>query len=145
MAQKKPIVLNTNGELEQLQPGDFIGEVDQVSLTNSDAAPAAIGEVFYIFGASSVKKARADAVGTTDAFYFATQAIASAAVGFFQSDGVLAGFVGLTPGATYFLSQTTAGAITTTAPTTAGQFVVRLGKALSTTEFAIRIERYIKL
>ena len=64
MAVRKPIVLS-NGEFQQLQAGDTLGgpvaEVDLISLTNSDAAAAALGEVFYIFGADSVKKAKADA------------------------------------------------------------------------------------
>lgn len=144
MAIKKPLVL-TGGEVEQLQPGDSIGETQLVSLTNSDAAAAAVGEVFYIFGASAVKKARADALATMEGFYFAAAIIAPAAAGYFQSSGVIAGLAGLTPGATYYLSAVTAGAMTVTAPSAVGQFVLRLGKALSITEFEIRIERPIKL
>lgn len=145
MAVKKPIVLNAAGELEQLQAGDSIGETDLISLTNSDAGAAAIGEVFYIFGAGAVKKARADALATTEAFYFAAAVIAPAAAGYFQSSGTLAGLAGLTPGATYYLSPTTAGLITTTPVSATGHFNVRLGKAVSATEFEIRIERPIKL
>ncbi len=48
-----------------------------------------------------------------------------------------AGSTGLTPGAPYYLSDTTAGFITTTAPTTVGLFVVPLGIALSATELLI--------
>lgn len=144
MAIKKPLVL-TSGEIEQLQPGDSIGETDLISLTNSDAASMAIGEVAYIFGAGAVKKARADALATMEGFYFAAAAIAPAAAGYFQSGGTLAGLSGLTAGATYYLSPTTAGLITVTPPSATGQFVVRLGKAVSATEFEIRIERPIKL
>lgn len=148
MAVRKALVL-VNGEFQQLQTGDTLGgpvaEVDLIALTNSDAAAAAIGEVFYIFGSDSVKKAKADAAATADAFYFATGTISAAATGNFQSAGVLAGLSGLTPGATYYLSAATAGATTTTAPSVVGQSVVRLGKALSATEFEIRIERPVLL
>ena len=144
MAIRKPLVI-VNGEVQQLQPGDSIGEVQLISITNGDAAAFVIGEIAYIFGAGSVKKAKADALATMEAFYFATAGIAAAASGFFQSSGILAGLSGLTPGATYYLSPTTAGAMVTTAPTATGQFVVRLGKALSATEFEIRIERPILL
>lgn len=144
MAIRKPLVI-VAGEIQQLQTGDSIGEVQLVNLTNSDAASMVIGEVAYIFAASAVKKARADALGTMEGFYLAAAGIASAAVGAFQSSGVLAGLSGLTAGATYYLSAATAGAMTTTAPTATGQYVVRLGKALSTTEFEIRIERPILL
>lgn len=148
MAVRKALVLNA-GEIQQLQAGDTLGgpvaEVDLIALTNSDAASTAIGDVMYIFGADAVKKAKADAAATAEAFYFATAVITSAATGNFQSAGVLAGMSGLTPGATYYLSQTTAGLMTVTPPSTVGQYVVRLGKALSATEFEIRVERPILL
>lgn len=148
MAVRKPLVL-VNGEIQQLQAGDTlsgpVAEVDLINLTNSDAAAAVLGEVFYIFGADSVKKAKADAAATAAAYYFAAAAISAGSTGTFQSDGVLGGLTGLTAGATYYLSAATAGAITVTAPSVVGQYVVRLGKALSTTEFQIRIEREILL
>lgn len=144
MAVLKPIVLK-NGELQQLQPGDSIGETQLISLVNDDSAAMAIGEVAYISSAGAVEKARADALATTEAFYFATQAIASSAAGYFQSSGVLSGLAGLTAGATYYLSPTTAGLITVTPVSATGQYNVRLGKAVSATEFEIRIERPILL
>ena len=52
---------------------------------------------------------------------------------------------GLDAGDLYFLSSSTAGAITLTPPSTAGQAVVRLGEAATTTDFAIQIEPPIKL
>ena len=52
---------------------------------------------------------------------------------------------GLDAGDLYFLSPSTAGAITLTPPSSAGQAVVRVGEASTTTKFAIRIEPPIKL
>ena len=52
---------------------------------------------------------------------------------------------GLDAGDLYFLSPSTAGAITLTPPSSAGQAVVRVGEASTTTDFAIRIEPPIKL
>jgi len=75
----------------------------------------------------------------------ATATITNGTTGVYQIAGVLAGLSGLTAGSVYYLSQTTAGAMTTTAPSTVGQYVVRLGIAISTTEFLIRIERPILL
>lgn len=144
MAVRKPLVL-VAGEVQQLQAGDSIGETQLVSITNNDAAAAVLGEVFYIFAAGSVKKARADALATMEGFYFAAAAIPAASAGYFQSSGILAGLTGLTAGATYYLSTSTAGGMNTVAPTATGQYVLRLGKALSTTEFEIRIERPILL
>ena len=51
---------------------------------------------------------------------------------------------GLDAGDLFFLSPSTAGAITLTPPSTAGQAVVRLGEASSATSFAIQIEPPIK-
>ena len=52
---------------------------------------------------------------------------------------------GLDAGDLYFLSPSTAGAITLTPPSSSGQAVVRLGEAATTTSFAIQIEPPIKL
>ena len=52
---------------------------------------------------------------------------------------------GLNAGDHYFLSAASAGAITTTAPTASGNYVVRVGEATSTTEFAIQLEPPILL
>ncbi len=147
MAVRKALVL-VAGEIQQIQSGDTLGgssETGQLTLTNSDAAAAAVGEIFYIFGASSVKKAKGDAVATAEAVAMATAVIASAATGVFAFNGVVTGLTGLTPGSTYYLSAATAGAMTTTAPTTTGQYVVRLGKAVSATEFMLQPSRPILL
>ena len=61
---------------------------------------------------------------------------------------IVAGIVstsGLNAGDLYFLSPSTAGAITLTPPSSAGQAVVRVGEASTATSFAIRIEPPIKL
>ena len=52
---------------------------------------------------------------------------------------------GLDAGDLYFLSPSTAGAITLIPPSSAGQAVVRLGEAATTTTLAIQIEPPIKL
>ena len=52
---------------------------------------------------------------------------------------------GLTVGEHYFLSAATAGQITATAPSAAGQYVVRVGEAVSGNEFAIQLEPPILL
>jgi hypothetical protein len=51
----------------------------------------------------------------------------------------------LTPGATYFLSAATPGQITKIAPTTPGQYVVRIGRATSTLVLDVEIELPILL
>ena len=44
------------------------------------------------------------------------------------------------PGDTYFLSATTAGEITTTAPSGAGKAVTRVGEGATTSVFSIYVE-----
>tara|TARA_R100001129_G_C5179276_1_gene207283 strand:- start:16 stop:480 length:465 start_codon:yes stop_codon:yes gene_type:complete len=52
---------------------------------------------------------------------------------------------GLDTGDLYFLSASSPGAIVTTPPSTAGQFVTRVGEAGSTGQFIIKVEPPIKL
>ena len=52
---------------------------------------------------------------------------------------------GLDAGDLFFLSPTTAGAITATPPSSAGQAVVRIGEAATATKLSIQIEPPVKL
>lgn len=52
---------------------------------------------------------------------------------------------GLAPGEIYYLSAASPGAITTTPPSTPGNFVTRLGEAASSVEFIVQLEPPIKL
>ena len=148
MAARKPLVL-VSGEIQQLQSGDTLSaatsEVDVVSLTNGDVGAHALGEVIYISAASTGKKAKADAGATVHAMAFATGAVSAGASGVYQTDGILAGLTALTAGAVYYLSAATAGAMSTTAPSSTGEYVVRLGIAISTTELEISFCRAILL
>jgi hypothetical protein len=148
MAVRKAIVL-VGGELQQLQSGDTlagpVAEVAVIALTNDDSGAHALGDVVYIDAADGVKKAKADAGTTAQAIAIATGAISAGAVGNYQTDGILAGLTGLTAGAIYYLSDATAALITLTAPSTVGHYVTRIGRAISTTELEISIERAILL
>jgi hypothetical protein len=57
-----------------------------------------------------------------------------------QTDGNLAGFVGLTPGATYYLSASVLGGITATPPSTPGEMFKKVGTATGTTTLAINLD-----
>jgi hypothetical protein len=160
MATKKPLVI-TNGQIEQLQAGDTLDapvtEVDVVSKTNDNSGAITIGTPVYVKSNGNVDKAQANASGTVQVLGLVRDAsISSSTSGVIQTDGVLSATTaqwdavtgdsgGLTPGAAYYLSASTAGQLTTNAPTTAGQFVVRIGLALSSTELDISIAPPIKL
>jgi len=152
MAARKPLVI-VNGQVQQIQAGDtldaIVNEVDVTQATNNEAGTIVIGTPVYVDAAGTVKKAQADAVLTSRVLGLVQDAtIATSNSGSIQTDGVfvastgewdaVAGTTGgLTPGINYFLDPTTAGQLTSTAPTTTGQVVVNLGLALSATELDI--------
>lgn len=52
---------------------------------------------------------------------------------------------GLTPGAIYYLSAASAGAITATPPSVAGHYVTRVGEAASSAELIVQLEPPVQL
>lgn len=158
MAQKKPIVI-TNGQLEQLQAGDTLDAnlVQLITRANNTGGALVIGTPVYAVSGTDIAEAQADAQGTIRiAGLVADVTIADTASGQVAIDGILTATTGqwdavtgetggLTPGANYFLDAATAGMLTQTAPTSVGEFVVRVGHALSATEFEIEIQQPIKL
>lgn len=154
MATRAPLVL-VNGQVQRLPPGDDISgavATPQTTLSNSNAGAITLGQAVYSDGAGSVDLARANAIATARAIgLVAAASIASAASGAIQYGGVatsadwnaVIGSTSLTPSARYYLDPTTAGHLTATAPDSAGQYVVGIGVALSTTELLIEIERPI--
>jgi hypothetical protein len=161
MAVKKPLVIGSNGLPQQLQAGDSIASptagVDLVSQVNGEAGAVVIGAPVYQFAAGSIKKGQANAAGTADILglmYDVTTA--SAGTGSVATNGLLVATTtqwdavagttgGLAFGVKYFLDPATAGKITSVPPTTAGQLVVLLGTAMSTTDFMIDIQAEILL
>jgi len=147
MGLKKPLVL-TSGQIQQLQAGDTLdascSEVDVVAATNSNAGAIVIGKAVYADGAGTVDLAQADAAGTVEVLGLVKDAsIGIAGAGNIQTDGVLTATTdqwdaaagttgGLTAGTVYYLDPDTAGLLTETAPSSVGDYVVRVGVALST-------------
>lgn len=153
MAIILPLVVK-NGQIQQAKSDDTLGigitEVDIVNLNNSGTAAASIGRVVYPTP-SGFALARADASATKNAIGLIKDAtVAASANGNIQTDGlfvataaqfdaVTGGQGGLTPGAWYYLSPTAAGGLTSTPPSTANQYVVPIGLAVSSTALDIRI------
>lgn len=153
MPPVRPLIVR-NGQIQQAAASDTldigISEVDVISLQNSGTAAAAIGRAVYVSGSSTFGLASANATATKGVVGLVRDtSIAAGASGNIQTDGVLSATAaqwsavtseqnGLTPGATYYLSATTPGAITSTPPSTTGQYVVTVGIALSSTVLDIR-------
>ena len=147
-----------DGEIGQLKAGDTLdltaSSNQQFSATNSNIAAITIGQPVYIQGANSVDLALADAKATSGVIGLVSDAsIDSSVVGTILTDGILTstdwtavvGAATLTVGSVYFLSDVDAGMLTTTAPTTTGSFVTRVGTAISTTTLEVTISRPISL
>ena len=149
MALRKPLVI-VSGKVREIASSDTldaaIAEIEILSLVNGEAGAITVGQAVYISGSDTVKKAKADASGTSDVTGFVVDTtIASSASGSIQTGGTLTGLSGLTAGSRYYLSAATAGAITTTPPSGSGQFIVPVGFAVNTTDILIEFEPSIQL
>ena len=146
MALKKPLVLGSDGSIEQLQSGDELdidlsgvgGGGDTIQMV---LAETATNNSVLCITASGVVNADKDDPNKVKVVGFATasgNAGNSIAVRVTAQQG---GFVGLTAGDPIFLDV--AGAVTQTVPTSG--HAVRLGVALSTTDVLVELSQPIKL
>lgn len=156
MAVRKPVVV-VDGELQQLQSGDSIGEVDLLSRTFTSTT--VICQVLYADSAGSVDLAQANSAGTSKPFGLAFEGVAAAGTGYVQTAEVLTATTGewdavtgesggLTANSKYYLSDATAGMLLqddNLSGLTTGDYVVEIGTGLSTTEMAINIQKRILL
>jgi hypothetical protein len=162
MALVKPLVISVGGQVQRLQAGDTLDVPalsggDVISLTNDEAGAVVIGAPVYSDATSGFKKGKADASGTKTIIGLVAQtSITNGVAGNIQLNGPLAATTGqwdavtgqvggLTFNTKYYLSAATAGLLTTTPPSTAGQYVCEVGTALSTTVMNIRIQEDILL
>ena len=138
--------------------GSAVEASTQVSMVNAYAGSLTIGMPVYVSVAGSVNQADAGATSTTRAIgLVADTEIATTAAGNIAVAGILTattvqwdavvtgGSGGLIAGSTYFLEPGTAGKLTTTAPSGAGEYIAPLGIALSATKFKIAIDPTIQL
>lgn len=162
MGVKTPLVLGSDGLIQQLQAADSILTAGSTytsrSVTNGEGAAAiVIGAPVYGSAADTVKKAKADAKATSKLVGLGLDAsVAAGGTGNIVTSGILAATTaqwdavagttgGLAFNTEYFLDPATAGKITATPPTTVGQCLVLVGIALSTTELELQIAQPILL
>lgn len=125
--------------------------------TNYYTALAAVnlddGQPIYITGVGEVDLAQADSQSTADVVGLVQVDCLAGETCRYLTEGsiermdwvTIAGTSDLSPGSTYFLDPANAGKLTTTAPTTAGQFVVRVGRAVNVRTLDIEVELPILL
>lgn len=158
MAQRSLLAWITNRFAQIPSTDTVLGYgANMQKLTNVNAGAIVIGAPVYSPSAGNFDKARANAIGTADVVGLgADVSTAASASGNVQTSGavtattgqwdaVTGGSGGLTAGSVYYLDPTTAGKLTTTAPTTVTQLVVRIGVALSTTQLELCIDQPILL
>ena len=155
MATKKPLVI-TNGVIEQLQSGDSLDLQNSVTKNNATGNTLTIGTPVYVSGGNAIE-AQANAYSTVRVAGLVKDVSAPTGGSVnILSDGVLVATTtqwdavtgqtgGLTEGADYWLSEITAGSLTTTAPTTSGNLVQLVGHALSDTEMEIEVGQPVRL
>ena len=129
-------------------------EPEPIPVLPADAYPAEadseilVGQPVYVKATGNVDLARADQSATAAAIGFAITAADPTYTVNYVTEGKLtltdwtavAGVVTLTPGSVYYLDTTMAGRITSVVPSVAGQYIVRLGRAASTTTLDIEID-----
>jgi len=130
MSLLKPLVWN--GSFEELQSSDYLSAPIAITLTAGENLTK--GDIVYFSGANTVSKAKSNASSTMDAIGIATETINNTNSGIILLFGLIGGLSSLTAGAEYFVSDSSAGDITTTRPTTENYYIQKVGIAKSTTE-----------
>lgn len=156
-ALRKPLVIN-GGQIEQLQAGDIldapVSDATVLQETNGSGSPITQGQAVYFNAADSVELAEANAIGTVPCkgLVYATS-IAAGSPGAIIMEGLITladwssiiGSANLTANVPYYLSPSTAGKLTATAPSTVGQYVQEIGFALDTTTMFVKPKSTILL
>lgn len=139
----KLVKLGSDGRLNLNMLPSGVG-ADTKDITASEALSA--GSMVNIYDATGAKARKADATAANK-FYavgFVLDSVASGQPAKVYFEGVVTGLSGLTIGAKYFLSET-AGAITSTAPSTSGALVQFVGTAISATELSFEPHQHYVL
>lgn len=126
-------------------------------LTNGNVAVMAPGcPVYETVTALTVDKARANAISTSQVVGLTIASISASATGTVRSSGpvtlttgewdaITGGTGGLTIGSRYYLDPSTAGKLTLTPTDSTGNFLVEVGKALSTLKMLVAIRTPVGL
>ena len=152
MALKKVLVLGSNGLPQQLQSGDYVNASSIPQYTNGESsASLTLGMPVYMSAADTVKRAESNALGTSFVVGLCNDStITASSLGGIATSNIVTGTTtqwdavagttgGLAANTMYFLSPSTPGYLTATAPSTVGQYVCPVGIGVSTTEMKINI------
>lgn len=129
----KIVQLDGSGRLDTTLMPVGIGAETVAIVASETLAAGNLVNIWNNSGTANVRKA--DASNGRIAHGFVLSSVASAATATVYMEGAVTGLTGLTIGAKQFLSATTPGTVTSTAPTTAAQTVQQVGYATSATSF----------
>lgn len=104
---------------------------DTLSLVAGETLAA--GDLIYVDAAGQAFKADADSSAKAAVGFVLAGVTAAASGTVYFGSGIIPGLTGLTAGSLYYLSST-AGGVTTTAPTGTGKIQQPIGRALSATQ-----------
>lgn len=138
----KGIALDGSGKLDQTFMPVGVGPDTQTIQASENLAA---GDFVNIHNSGGARVRKADASNGRVAHGFVLSAITSGASGAVYLEGSNTGLSGLTPGDRLYLSGSSAGTATSTAPSTSGHYVQPLGVAVSATAMAFEAEDYIVL
>lgn len=126
--------LNSSGVIDATMMPPGVEVLAQSFPTSENLAAAAMVNIFNSTGTATARNANAtDATKPANGFALASSTSPAANTVYFPG-ALVTGLSGLTIGAPVFLSAATSGAVTSTAPSAAGNLVQQLGWALSATE-----------
>lgn len=136
----KIVALNSSGVIDStmMPPGS---EVQARAIPASENLTA--GDFVNLWndaGTLKARKADGDSVTTQAHGYVLNNVTSPANATVYLSEGINTALAGLTAGTTYYLS-TTAGGVTSTAPSGSGDIVQEVGVAISATELSVSLER----
>jgi len=143
VAVKKPLVLGSDGSIEQLQSGDTLDITlpsgsDTILLTMAESV--VMGNIVCASSAGIVKADKDDA-DKTRVIGFSTESVNAGDPANIKIMNQMGGLTSLIAGSSVYLGS--AGALTQTVPTSG--HAVRLGVALSSTDLLIEIAQPIRL
>jgi len=139
----KIVALDSTGKLDNSLMPVGIGADTKVLPASENLAAGNFVNVFNDAGTTKVRKADATVAGK-EANGFVLSAVTAGNDATVYFEGTNNQLSGLTGGAMYFLS-TTAGGVTSTAPSGSGNIVQKVGRALSATEINVEFSDPIVL
>jgi hypothetical protein len=137
--------LDSSGRLDSSMMPTGFGSETKTIVAFENLVAGDFVNIFNDTGTLKVRKADASGGFAKRAHGFVLAAVSAAANATVYYGNLNNQVSGLTIGSTYFLSGTTAGAVTLTPPSTAGYIVQELGRATVATEMLVEIQQPIEL